>query len=77
VNPKKIMDMNDWPCPKAMKTLCGFLGMTSYYRKFVNIYGEIMSPLTTLLKDNDFVWNDTIEKVFHYLKEYMVVLLYH
>jgi hypothetical protein len=28
VDPKKIEAMQDWPRPKNLKSLCGFLGLT-------------------------------------------------
>jgi hypothetical protein len=37
VDPKRIEAMQDWPHPKTLKSLCGFLGLTGYYRKFVKI----------------------------------------
>jgi hypothetical protein len=50
VDPKKIEAMQYWPHPKTLKILCGFLGLTYYYHKFVKNYGKIVAPLTTLLK---------------------------
>jgi len=38
---KKLQDMLDWPKPKNIRPLCGFLGLTGYYRRFVKGYGSI------------------------------------
>ena len=45
-DPKKISDMVDWPTPKDLKALQGFLGLTRYYRPFVKGYNSIAWPLT-------------------------------
>jgi hypothetical protein len=44
VDPKKIKAMQDWPHPKTLKSLHGFLGLTCYYHKFVKNYGKIAAP---------------------------------
>jgi hypothetical protein len=56
VDPKKIEAMQDWPHPKTLKSLWGFLGLTGYYCKFVKNYGKIVKPLIALLKNNSFTW---------------------
>jgi hypothetical protein len=71
VDPKKIEAMKDWPHPKNLKSLCGFLGLMGYYRKFVHNYGKIATPLTALLKNNAFTWTPTTDQSFHALKEAM------
>jgi hypothetical protein len=35
VDPQKIEGMQNWPHPKTLKSLSGFLGLMGYYHKFV------------------------------------------
>jgi hypothetical protein len=68
VDPRKIEAMQDWPYPKTLKSLRGFLGLTGYYHKFVKNYGKIAAPLTTLLKKNSFTWTQAAAQAFQTLK---------
>jgi len=53
-DPKKTQEMLEWPTPKDVKALHGFLGLTSYYCRFVKGYGLLVKPLTDLTKKNAF-----------------------
>jgi hypothetical protein len=67
LDPKNIEAMQDWPHPKTLKSLHGFLGLTGYYRKFIQNYGKIATPLTALLKRNSFTWSPAVDQDFQTL----------
>jgi hypothetical protein len=50
VDPKKIKGMREWPIPKTLKKIRGFLGLIGYNCMFVENYGQIVASLTKLLK---------------------------
>ena len=59
----------NWPVPKNVREVRGFLGMGNYYRKFIKGYSEKVRPLTELTKkDVPFEWKEKCEKAFQFLK---------
>ncbi|XP_039064690.1 uncharacterized protein LOC120209873 [Hibiscus syriacus] len=70
-NPAKIKAMQQWPLPKNLKALRGFLGLTGYYRKFIKGYGELSKPLTNMLKKKGFYWSPEAMTAFEELKQVM------
>ncbi len=50
VDPSKIQTIKDFPIPITLKELRSFLGLASYYRKFIQNFAAIVKPLTTFLR---------------------------
>ena len=50
VDDSKITAIKQWPIPSSVKQLRAFLGLASYYKKFIKDFALIAAPLTDLLK---------------------------
>jgi hypothetical protein len=69
MDPSKVDAVQSWPIPCTLRALCGFLGLTGYYRKFIAGYGSVASPLTALLKRDAFQWTDEAAEAFCQMKQ--------
>ena len=61
--------------PRTKKQVRAFLGLTGYYRKFIQNYAEIATPLTDLTKKGNpekVVWGEAEENAFQRLKAKLV-----
>jgi uncharacterized protein (UPF0262 family) len=52
----------EWETPKPLKKLRGFLGLTGYYRRFIQGYAMICKPLYQALKKDNFHWENNKRK---------------
>lgn len=73
-DPKKVEVMLNWPTPKDLKAMRGFLGLTGYCRRSVKDYGKIARPLTQLLQKDNFQWNPEAQASFEQLKKLVAEL---
>jgi len=46
----KLIKVRDYPKPTTVRQLRGFLGLASYYRKFIANFSTIAKPLNKLLE---------------------------
>lgn len=68
-DPKKISAVIDFPRPHTLKQVRSFLGLCSYFRRFVPNYSSKSQPLQDLLKKGTkFVWETHQEHSFSLLK---------
>ena len=68
--PAKIQAVESFPVPTNIRSVREFLGLCSYYRKFVPGFSKIATPLHQLLKANSkFVWTEPCQMAFQKLKK--------
>jgi hypothetical protein len=61
----------EWPTPKTLTELRGFLGMCTYYRKFVKGFSQLCAPLTGLTKKGAFKWDEEAQMMMEKMKKVM------
>ena len=68
-DPDKIRAITQFPIPKSVKQVRSFLGICSYYRRFIKSFTEKARPLNLLIRDNTkFFWAQEQEDAFNTLK---------
>jgi hypothetical protein len=69
-DPAKVQAVTDSPRPTDVPHLRSFLGMATYFRRFIDGFARVAHPLTDLLKqDTPWRWDDACEAAFCKLKE--------
>ena len=69
-NSRKTEAVANFPQPTDVKSLRSFLGLASYYRRFIPCFSKIASPLHLLTrKDAPFDWTPACESAFCQLKQ--------
>nr|GFA27670.1 transposon Tf2-9 polyprotein [Tanacetum cinerariifolium] len=73
IDPAKVEAITKWPRPKTVTEIRSFLGLASYYRRFVEGFSRLALPLTKLIRKGEkFVWDEEREKSFEELKKRLV-----
>jgi hypothetical protein len=67
-NPAKFSAVSEFKRPTTVKQLQSFLGLISFYRKFIKNCSTIASPLIKLTeKSSDFIWTNECDIAFQTL----------
>ena len=72
-DPEKIRAVQGITTPKTVKQVRSFLGLASYYRRFIENFAKIAGPLHQITHKNKvFEWNPEAEVAFNRLKQTLV-----
>nr|GEX56406.1 putative reverse transcriptase domain-containing protein [Tanacetum cinerariifolium] len=70
VDPSKVESVKNWKTLESPTNIRSFLGLASYYGRFIENFSKIAKPLTQLTQKNKaYVWGDKQEEAFCILKE--------
>ena len=70
LDPEKVKCVLSWPVPTTVKQVRSFLGLCSYYRRFVRGFADIAGPLHRLTeKQQPFLWTEEADMAFKKLKQ--------
>ena len=65
----KVKTILEWPTPTSQKDIRSFLGLCSFYRRFVRGFSSIAHPLTELTREKTpWVWEQDQQRSFAQLK---------
>ena len=68
-DPAKVDKVKNWSPPNCVKEVRAFLGLCSYYRRFIEGYSKIAAPLHRLTeKKREFIWSQECQEAFSTLK---------
>jgi hypothetical protein len=69
INADKMSIVKDYPVPKTVRQLRAYLGLATYFRRFIKSYSIISFPLRQLLRKNvAFVWNPACQEALDRIK---------
>ena len=69
-DPKKTQAIEQWPTPANVKDVRQFLGLASYYRRYIKNFANIAAPLHEITqKSAQFSWNQECKEAFSILKQ--------
>ena len=79
-DPELVSAVKKFPQPRKLKDVQAFLGLTGYYRRFIQNYATIAEPLLKQIRSHknqrntnySITWNDACTKAFETLKQKLI-----
>nr|XP_061825306.1 uncharacterized protein LOC133612154 [Nerophis lumbriciformis] len=72
-DPGKVRKVQGWPTPSSLKDVRHFVGLASYYRRFIKNFACIAEPLHALTKKHvQFRWSEECQVAFDDLKSRLI-----
>ena len=68
-DPSKVTQIQEWEAPRTVKELRSYLGLCSYYRRFIRGFAHIAAPLHRLTeKQSTYMWTPECQTAFETLQ---------
>lgn len=68
-DPEKVSSIKDWPIPKTVRQVRGFLGLAGWYRRFIENFSSIVFHISeTISKKRKFDWTPEAQAAFDKIK---------
>ena len=75
---EKVEAVKNWPEPSCLYDVRAFLGLASYYRRFIPNFSETAAAMINLTrKDVKFFWGVEAQQSFEHLKRILTLSLIH
>ena len=65
---KKVRAISSWPRPFTIHDIRSFIRLATFYRRFVQNFSFVTTPITDCLKLETFQWTEAVEQAFNRLK---------
>lgn len=68
-DPDKVQSIFDWPVPRNIKQVRGFLGLAGWYRRFIANFSSVVFPISEVLSTKrKFCWTSEAQASFERIK---------